>query len=305
MATELNLDEYVDKIIAKAEGKKAHKGQEKAETKAYGLTAAATEGRPKKENESDRDYAKRIIKDKYVKEVKEKLGTDVWNKMPESMKAVAVDVHYNAGLGGNPSFVKSLKDGDYPAALKNTLDIVGVTIDGTQYTSTGLAKRRASIYNVGAAGLGLPLITDTLTTKQDGNKSQVSYFTGEGNDVLFSLDFNKPLAPTSTEGWRNPIDYGFKASNIVPADRLTPQQMERAVQPNSSILDKVKRGVGSLIPSAQAEELPVRGQPTYDYIPQQAEPQYATMEDLLMDKGLMRNPLLFDDKTADQMWRQF
>ena len=302
MATELNLDKFVDKIIANAEGTYAHTDSANIPTEAYGLTAAATRGRPKKANESDRDYAKRIIKDKYVKEVKEKIGTEAWDKMPESMKAVAVDVHYNAGLRGNPSFVKSLKDGDYPAALKNTLDIVGVTKDGTQYTSSGLAKRRASIYNVGAAGLGLPLITDTLTTKKDGNKSQVSYFTGEGNDVLFSLNLNKPLATDSTEGWKNPVDYGFKPDNIVPADRLTPQQMERAVQPNSSILDKVKRGIENLIPSAQAEELPVRGQPT---IPQKAEPQYATMEDLLMDKGLMQNPLLFDDKTAEQMWRQF
>ena len=305
MATELNLDKFVDKIIANAEGTYAHTDSANIPTEAFGLTAAATRGRPKKANESDRDYAKRIIKDKYVKEVKAKIGTEAWDKMPESMKAVAVDVHYNAGLGGNPSFVKSLKDGDYPAALKNTLDIVGVTKDGTQYTSSGLAKRRASIYNVGAAGLGLPLITDTLTTRKDGNKSQVSYFTGDGNDVLFSLNFNKPLATDSTEGWKNPVDYGFKADNIVPADRLTPQQMEQAVQPNSSILDKIKQGFESLIPSAKAEELPIRGQPTYDYIPQQAEPQYATMEDLLMDKGLMQNPLLFDDKTAEQMWRKF
>lgn len=35
------------------------------------------------------------------------------------------------------------------------------------------------------------------------------------------------------------------------------------------------------------------------------EPEYASMEDLLMDKGLMQNPLLFDDKTAEQMWRKF
>jgi len=326
------------------------------------------------------------------------------------MKAVAVDVHYNAGLGSNPSFVKSLKDGDYPAALKNTLDIVGVTKDGTQYTSSGLAKRRASIYNVGAAGLGLPLITDTLTTKKDGgSKSQVSYFVGDGKDVLLSLNLNKPLATDSTEGWKNPVDYGFKADNVVSADRLTPQQMEKAVKPNSSILDKIKRGIESVIPSAQAAEyefnperdpnsqmysLNPEADPLYKYsrpssasaigmlgnlytdkvrsdrldamgevvspplaeIPQRysfeeqqamsdlmsgvgadytptpirgtipkiaynvssndsppkvnyqvtpSKENYMTMEDLLMDRGLMKNPLLLDDADAERMWRQF
>ena len=120
--------------------------------------------------------------------------------------------------------------------------------------------------------------------------------------------------------------------------RLTPQQMEQAVvkqgvamspadirnyraerdvrnyqgmepgikealgRKEASLVQRIVEGV---VPSAQAKELPPRGQPTYDYIPQQAEPQYATMEDLLMDKGLIQNPLLFDDKTAEQMWRQF
>ena len=83
-----------------------------------------------------------------------------------------------------------------------------------------------------------------------------------------------------------------------------PAPKEQTNQPKS-LLQNIGEKFSSIIPSAQAEELPVRGQPTYDYIPQQAEPQYATMEDLLMDKGLIQNPLLFDDKTAEQMWRQF
>lgn len=308
MATELNLDKFVDKIIANAEGTYAHTDSANIPTEAYGLTEAATKNfkPPKGANESDRDFAKRVIKDKYVKEVKNKLGDDAWNKMPEAMKAVAVDVHYNAGLGGNPSFVKSLKDGDYPAALKNTLDIVGVTKDGTQYTSSGLAKRRASIYNVGAAGLGLPLITDTLATKKDGgSKSQVSYFVGDGKDVLFSLDLNKPLATDSTEGWKNPVDYGFKTDNVVPADRLTPQQMEQNVVKSSPLpvqmspfdlrnyqAERDVRNYSGMEPGIQ-EALAMQ------------EPQYATMEDLLMDKDLMKNPLLLDKQDAETMWRQF
>lgn len=249
MATELDLDKFVNKIIANAEGTYAHTDSAEIPTEAFGLTAAATKNFKKGENESDRDYAKRIIKDKYVKEVKAKLGKDAWDKMPESMKAVAVDVHYNAGLGGNPSFVKALKDGDYPAALKNTLDIVGFTKpDGTQYTSAGLAKRRASIYNVGAAELGIPLITDTLAVKKDGDKSQVSYFTGDGNDVLFSLDLNKPLSTDSSEGFKKPVDYGFTASESTPppiADTPYPEVTDRyamdvLAKPNTKNKEAVK-----------------------------------------------------------------
>lgn len=259
MATELDLDKFVDKIIANAEGTYSHTDSAEIPTEAFGLTAAATKNFKKGENESDRDYAKRIIRDKYVKEVKARLGKDVWESMPESMKAVAVDVHYNAGLGGNPSFVKSLKDGDYQAALKNTLDIVGFTKpDGTQHTSAGLAKRRASIYNVGASGLGIPLITDTLAVRKDGDKSQVSYFTGDGKDVLFALDLNKPLSTDSAEGFKKPVDYGFTSadSNVAQA---------RAAR------------------TAFAQQDPRR----VDLNPQMPEPEFASMEDLLMDRNLL------------------
>ena len=389
MAT-LNIDKFVDKIIANAEGTYAHTDSAEIPTDAYGLTDAAKVGMRKKgENESPRDYAKYIIENKYIKEAKKKLGEDVWNKLPEGMKVVALDVHYNAGLGGNPSFVKSLKNEDYPAALKNTLDIVGVTTkDGTNYSSSGLAKRRASIYNVGAAGLNLPLITNTLASKREGDKSQVSYFTGDGKDVLLALDLNKPLALDSSEGFKAPVDYGYQAdtpapqfNNLPPIGSgstysMTPQQMESKVYPPSisdapypEVSDRYKmellskpnvnsregvkrvqaqigadvdgiwgkqsqalfdihnrqvydnkvrppsdtyrqegfqrpaprnpslleRGVNAIVPSAQAAEMPVAP----------PEKQYATMEDLLIDKDLMQNPLLFNDEDAKRMWLTF
>ena len=96
----------------------------------------------------------------------------------------------------------------------------------------------------------------------------------------------------SKEAWK-------QTNDLFVTDTYRQEGMQRPAPKNTSLLQKA---VEKIIPSAQAEELPVRGQPT---IPQQAEPQYATMEDLLMDKGLMRNPLLFDNKTAEQMWRQF
>ena len=35
------------------------------------------------------------------------------------------------------------------------------------------------------------------------------------------------------------------------------------------------------------------------------EKQYATMEDLLIDKDLMQNPMLFNDEDAKRMWLTF
>ena len=290
----MNLDNYVDKIIAKAEGTTAHTGQEGAATAAYGLTAAATQGRPKKENESDREYAKRVINDKYVAEVKKKLGNDVWDNLPEGMKVVAVDVHYNAGLGGNPSFVKSLKDGDYPQALKNTLDIVGVTQNGARKISSGLAKRRASIYNIGAQDIGVPKISDTLATRTNGDtNSQISYFTGDGKDVLFTLDTTNPLASDSSEGWKAPTEYNYPRAAGAGRGYVNPEFNAPAGY------NTISNGAMPVAYDEVPQPVP-QAQPTYDYIPQQPvpytpsapmsdfeQPRYATMEDLLADRGLM------------------
>lgn len=45
--------------------------------------------------------------------------------------------------------------------------------------------------------------------------------------------------------------------------------------------------------------------PKVNYQVTPSKENYMTMEELLMDKGLMKNPLLFDDATAELMWRQF
>ena len=92
--------------------------------------------------------------------------------------------------------------------------------------------------------------------------------------------------PKSKEAWK-------QTNDLFVTDTYRQEGMQRPAPKSSSFL---QRAVESIIPSAQAAEV----------VPQQpAEPQYATMEELLMDKDLMRNPLLFDDATAERMWRQF
>ena len=223
-----------------------------------------------------------------------------------------------------PSFQKALKDGDFKQQ----------SIALTKVINPGLFKKQKDFY--------LPENTQKNVLLNEGkdirhNKGKgISYQEDIDRRNKYAEDFRKQLLieqagiPITVDG-----DFGrqsqgawelFKKTpelktsdqqipypvtpEITPT-RLTPQQMEQAVKPTAQfdsmkdLLRSIGEKVSSVIPSAQAEELPVRGQPTYDYIPQQAEPQYATMEDLLMDKGLMQNPLLFDDKTAEQMWRQF
>ena len=91
--------------------------------------------------------------------------------------------------------------------------------------------------------------------------------------------------PKSKEAWK-------QTNDLFVTDTYRQEGMQRPAPKSPSFL---QRAVESVIPSAQAAEV----------VPQQPEPQYATMEDLLMDRGLMKNPLLFDDVDAERMWRQF
>ena len=80
----------------------------------------------------------------------------------------------------------------------------------------------------------------------------------------------------------------------VGSDYIPPQSYDSIPKFNYSV------GGGSSIPKVDYRS---ESEPQYYSLP--SEPQYMSMEDLLMDKGLIQNPLLFDDKTAEQMWRQF
>lgn len=220
----MNIDNYVDYILAQAEGTKAHTGQEGAPTAAYGLTAAATKNNPQRPGESARDYAARVVSEKYAAEAEKAVGTKAWNAMPEGMKVVAVDVNYNSGLKNNPSFVNALKSGNYEQALKNTLDIVGVTQNGNKYTSTGLANRRAAIYNVGAQSINASKISNVDVNKLGNTKTQLTYLDESGKPIQ-QLSINRPLAPDSKPGLKTPMNYNYplgdqsaSLNTISPAD---------------------------------------------------------------------------------------
>ena len=90
-----------------------------------------------------------------------------------------------------------------------------------------------------------------------------------------------------------------QAAEMQPEPEGMPSPYEQPMQFPSQDMSPLTRVAESFIPSAQAQPAP-QAQPTYDYIPQQPvpytpsapmsdfeQPQYATMEDLLADRGLM------------------
>ena len=228
--------------------------------------------------EEEEELNKSII-DKYKKDFYDAYETNVGRKitddLTENQRIALTSASFNLGVNGlfkkkdgtDTNFKTQLVNKEYDKVAKNL---------GT-WSKDNLKYRRAAE----AALFGNYIDTSDVGTLRDSFYSnRTSDPTGEG---LKAFQDNLKVLK----------DGAVKESTIVPADRLTPQQMEQAVQPNSSILDKIKQGFESLIPSAQAEELPVSGQPTYDYIPQQAEPQYATMEELLGKRNILSNDLLY------------
>jgi predicted chitinase len=77
-----------------------------------------------------------------------------------------------------------------------------------------------------------------------------------------------------------------------PSDTYRQEGFQRQAPRNPSL---VEQGVNAIIPSAQAAAMPVAP----------PEKQYMTMEELLIDKDLMQNPLLFNDADAKRMWERF
>jgi hypothetical protein len=77
-----------------------------------------------------------------------------------------------------------------------------------------------------------------------------------------------------------------------PSDTYRQEGFQGQAPRNPSL---VERGVNAIVPSAQAAAMPVAP----------PEKQYMTMEELLIDKDLMQNPLLFNDADAKRMWETF
>jgi GH24 family phage-related lysozyme (muramidase) len=154
-------------LLPTLEGKQAHLDPGDVPTDAYGVTEKS--GLTRKQGESEYDFALRTLI-QFEKEARQVLkNRDIdFDTLPRSVQAAILDLTFNIGassLGQQSGMLKGLKDKDYQKALQNTLDILRATdVRGNVYSSPGLAKRRASLYNLVARDQGFEEINNVNVT---------------------------------------------------------------------------------------------------------------------------------------------
>tara|TARA_R100000656_G_C3958323_1_gene129582 strand:- start:2634 stop:4607 length:1974 start_codon:yes stop_codon:yes gene_type:complete len=193
-------EEWIDKFLEKLAEHEGTEGRKVAieggkGTRGYGITTIAkglinflTLNGLNADEMSDKDLAKQIVIYN-IDQIKNSIGEENWNKLPNSMKMVASDQYYNAGKLF-PGFKKDLTDGNYKSALKNTLDIVlaNDTTTGKSAILNGLIKRRIDWYNIAAQELGFNTINDFSINDSvvEGKKTAINYNYSDGS--AFTID---------------------------------------------------------------------------------------------------------------------
>ena len=116
-------EEWIDKFLEKLAEHEGTEGRKVAieggkGTRGYGITTIAkglinflTLNDLNADEMSDKDLAKQIVIYN-IDQIKNSIGEENWNKLPNSMKMVASDQYYNAGKLF-PGFKKDLSDGNY------------------------------------------------------------------------------------------------------------------------------------------------------------------------------------------------
>ena len=193
-------EEWIDSFIEKLAEHEGTEGRKVAieggkGTRGYGITHIA-EGLKKflslselqADEMSDKDLAKQIVLYN-IGQIKNQIGEEKWNNLPNSMKMIASDMYYNAGKLF-PGFKRDLVNGDYESALKNTLDIVLANDPKTGQSAilNGLINRRVDWYNIAAQELGLNTINnfDISDSIVEGKKTAINYNYSDGS--AFTID---------------------------------------------------------------------------------------------------------------------
>ena len=189
------IDEHLE-FLARHEGTKGAKTRVEDKTKAAAPFGLDNPPIPRKNNESDKAYAKRVL-EYFDAEATAVLG-DSYNRAPKNVKRAVLDSYYNSGRL-YPGQINSLKNNDYLGFARNTLDIVSANDPQTGGSGVlkGLANRRAETYNLMADDVkGLSRITGGELQNIDG-KARLIYQTEK---EPISFDFQKPLHSSSKVG---------------------------------------------------------------------------------------------------------
>lgn len=192
------LEEYME-ILAEDEGTRGRKValEGGGGTRGYGITTIPDELKEYAKTASDEDLARKLVGWHYDKVVG-KIGQSTWDNMPNSMKIITVDQHYNSGTLYN-GFKTDIINGDYAGALKNTLDIISANDPqtGGKGVMNGLVGRRVRNYNRAASELGLSVINQ-YNIGSTGTGTQVAYNYNDGSN--FNVNTKSGIHSASASG---------------------------------------------------------------------------------------------------------
>tara|TARA_R100000900_G_scaffold29449_1_gene23222 strand:- start:1302 stop:3431 length:2130 start_codon:yes stop_codon:yes gene_type:complete len=209
------LEEYME-ILAEDEGTRGRKValEGGGGTRGYGITTIPDELKEYAKTASDEDLARKLVGWHYDKVVG-KIGQSTWDNMPNSMKIITVDQHYNSGTLYN-GFKTDIINGDYAGALKNTLDIISANDPqtGGKGVMNGLVGRRVRNYNRAAVELGLSVINQyNIGSTETG--TQVAYNYNDGSN--FNVNTKSGIHSASASGDFS-VDAPLKKNQITTDD---------------------------------------------------------------------------------------
>lgn len=192
------LEEYMV-LLAEDEGTRGRKValEGGGGTRGYGITTIPDELKEYAKTASDEDLARKLVGWHYDKVVG-KIGQSTWDNMPNSMKIITVDQHYNSGTLYN-GFKTDIISGNYAGALKNTLDIISASDPqtGGKGVMNGLVARRVRNYNRAASELGLSVINQ-YNIGSAGTGTQVAYNYNDGSN--FNVNTKSGIHSASSSG---------------------------------------------------------------------------------------------------------
>ena len=180
-------DNYAKVYLTEHEGLKPHKSLEGGkDTAALGVKFSL--GLKRKDYNSDEQFAAAVAL-KHRDKAKAKFGAAKWDKLPDSVKFAMTDLNYNTGTVGS-----SGQKADATAAMKNTLDFVGMTTKaGEKASLISLAKRRAWNWNKAASDIGESKIAKIKQIPTDGGGTKFEYLDSDGGVIHSTTTSRKPV----------------------------------------------------------------------------------------------------------------
>jgi len=180
-------DNYAEVYLTEHEGLKPHKSLEGGkDTAALGVKFSL--GLKRSDYKSDAEFAGAVAL-KHRDKAKAKFGEDKWANLPESVKFAMTDLNYNTGTIGSSGDKE-----DTTAAMKNTLDFVGMTTKaGEKASLISLAKRRAWNWNKAASDIGESEIAKIKQIPTSTGGTKFEYLDEDDNVVHSTTTTRKPV----------------------------------------------------------------------------------------------------------------